>query len=70
MHNPKYAILKDWVSSILDYLNEDASIGLRSAVAPGMTQYLDDFLKSKGCQSGVAFCPNRVAQGFAFGGNS
>ena len=64
-HNPKYTILKDCISSILDYLNEDASIVLRSTVAPGMTQYLDDFLRSKGRHSGVAFCPERVAQGFA-----
>lgn len=59
--------LKDVIScfnTLLPYLSSEQTIILRSTVYPGVTDWLDRYLQSKGKRLRVAFCPERVVQGF------
>ena len=38
---------------------------LRSTLYPGTTDWLDRHLRDAGCGAAVAYCPERIAQGFA-----
>lgn len=62
-HNPQVGVLTSCVDTLLPYLREDATLILRSTVAPGVTAFLDRYLKSKGREIALAFCPERVVQG-------
>ena len=62
-HNPTVSVLTRCMDALLPYLTDDQLIVLRSTVAPGVTDYLVSYLKSKGKQPLIAFCPERVVQG-------
>lgn len=62
-HNPTLSVLTRCMDSLLPYVTDDQLIVLRSTVAPGVTEYLVSYLKSKGKQPLIAFCPERVVQG-------
>lgn len=47
------------------YFVDDQLIILRSTIHPGTTERVDRILKSKGKKAYVAFCPERIAQGYA-----
>lgn len=64
-HNPVFSLLTRCIDSMLPYLADDQTIVLRSTVAPGATEYLDRYLKSRGRKTRIAFCPERVVQGRA-----
>lgn len=62
-HNPKiYEIIKCLDS--LPLHNEHTLI-LRSTVFPGVTEYVSKYLKNKGLEPLLAFCPERIVQGEA-----
>jgi UDP-N-acetyl-D-mannosaminuronic acid dehydrogenase len=65
-HNPSLRVLTDCLDTLLPYLADDQTLVLRSTVFPGVTDYLDRYLKSRGRQTRVAFCPERVVQGNTF----
>src|SRR5207237_554697 len=44
---------------------DEQTIILRSTIAPGTTNYIDGYLRSRGKKIGLAFCPERVVQGKA-----
>jgi UDP-N-acetyl-D-mannosaminuronic acid dehydrogenase len=64
-HNPGLSLLTGCIDGLAPYLGDDQTIILRSTVAPGVTEYLDRFLKARGLGTRLAFCPERVVQGRA-----
>jgi UDP-N-acetyl-D-mannosaminuronic acid dehydrogenase len=62
-HNPNLHILTRAVDVLLPHLTATQTIILRSTVAPGATEFLEGYLRRRGSKVGLAFCPERVAQG-------
>lgn len=62
-HNPVFRVLTDCIDRLLPHLTVNQTIILRSTVAPGVTEFLDRYLLSKGKACPLAFCPERVVQG-------
>lgn len=62
-HNPKM----DLVSKCLDTLpiNNNQIVILRSTIFPGTTNFISKHLNNKGLCPNIAFCPERIAQGYA-----
>lgn len=63
--NPRFKELVRAVDPLLPFLSDDRLVILRSTVYPGTTEWLDRYLRSKGKHPKVAFCPERVVEGFA-----
>ena len=63
--NPDTCVMKKCVDPILAFLSGKPLVVLRSTVYPGSTQWLAQHLASQGVSCDVAFCPERVVQGFA-----
>jgi UDP-N-acetyl-D-mannosaminuronic acid dehydrogenase len=63
--NPQFTVFKKFFDGILDVIQNDQHIILRSTVFPGTTDKIKDYLKSKGKLTKVSFCPERIAQGQA-----
>jgi len=64
-HNPMRDVVLDCVGDLLPHLDAVRLIVLRSTVSPGTTEDLTRFLKRRGRDIAVAFCPERVVQGMA-----
>jgi UDP-N-acetyl-D-mannosaminuronic acid dehydrogenase len=62
--NPVRRVVQACVDSVLPRLSDGQLIVLRSTVFPGTTEWLASYLKSKGRDLKLAFCPERVVQGF------
>ena len=62
--NPDYQAVRDCVDAILPALADGQLVVLRSTVFPGTTNWLASHLKEKGRKLKVAFCPERVVQGY------
>ena len=62
-HNPNFSLLTRAVDALLPHLASNQTIILRSTVAPGVTDFLEGYLRRRGCKVGLAFCPERVVQG-------
>jgi UDP-N-acetyl-D-mannosaminuronic acid dehydrogenase len=63
--NPEMKAIKRWADDALPYLVDDQLIILRSTLYPGTTEWLDGYLKSRGKNVRLAYCPERIVQGFA-----
>jgi len=63
--NPSLKAIRQCVDQLLPFLSDDQLVILRSTVYPGVTQSIASYLASKGCHAKVAFCPERIVQGFA-----
>jgi UDP-N-acetyl-D-mannosaminuronic acid dehydrogenase len=63
--NPRLDVLKDLLNEYLEYLSDNQCLVLRSTVYPGTTQRVCDYLQEKGKFLDVAFCPERIAEGYA-----
>jgi UDP-N-acetyl-D-mannosaminuronic acid dehydrogenase len=61
--NPVRRVIQDCIDGLLPYLQDDQLVVLRSTLYPGTTDWVDGYLKHKGRQLKVAFCPERIAQG-------
>ncbi|HYK94634.1 MAG TPA: nucleotide sugar dehydrogenase [Candidatus Dormibacteraeota bacterium] len=64
-HGPSMTIFERTVSEIAPHLREGALVVLRSTVYPGTTVYVGQQLAERGCTVDVAFCPERIAEGYA-----
>jgi UDP-N-acetyl-D-mannosaminuronic acid dehydrogenase len=64
-HNPVLRVVTDCFDQLLPYLSDSQTIILRSTVFPGVTDFLQKYLSSKGKKTKLAFCPERVVQGHA-----
>lgn len=63
--NPRFTLFKEFLSDILQYLNDEHHIILRSTIFPGTTEKIKSFLETNGKQTKVSFCPERIAEGKA-----
>jgi UDP-N-acetyl-D-mannosaminuronic acid dehydrogenase len=62
--NPVQKEVQNCVDSLLPHITDDQLLILRSTVYPGTTDWLHDYLKRLGRRNSVAFCPERVVQGY------
>jgi UDP-N-acetyl-D-mannosaminuronic acid dehydrogenase len=63
--NPTFHTMRRFFAGLMPYLASGQCIILRSTVYPGVTEKIDELLRSSGLDVRVAFCPERVAQGHA-----
>jgi len=63
--NPEFELMRDIMASYLPYFLDGQLLVLRSTVYPGITEKLRTWLRSEGKQVELAFCPERIAEGFA-----
>jgi UDP-N-acetyl-D-mannosaminuronic acid dehydrogenase len=61
--NPVRKVVQDCIDDILPFLADGQLVVLRSTVFPGTTDWLASYLKSRGRDLLVAFCPERIVQG-------
>lgn len=62
--NPVRRVVQDCIDWMLPALKDGQLVVLRSTVFPGTTDWLASYLAGKGRKLKVAFCPERVVQGF------
>ena len=62
--NPVQAEIQRCIDNLLPTLGGEQLLVLRSTVYPGTTDWLQDYLKRLGRKNRVAFCPERVVQGY------
>ncbi len=63
--NPDFELFRKYISTNYRYLRTGQTLILRSTVYPGTTEWLHQYLKKKKLSVGVAFCPERIAEGKA-----
>ncbi len=63
--NPKVELMKKMLESYEKYFKDGQLIILRSTVYPGTTNFVEKWFKEKGIKVDVAFCPERIAEGYA-----
>lgn len=63
--NPTFNGLFRALDVCLPHMRPGQILALRSTVYPGMTRHLQKYLRHKGLDTRVVFCPERVAQGFS-----
>lgn len=62
--NPVGKVVQDCIDDLLPHLIDGQLLVLRSTVFPGTTDWLDAHLRRQGRNLKVAFCPERVVQGY------
>jgi len=62
--NPVRRVVQTCIDGILPRLTDGQLVVLRSTVFPGTTDWLASYLESRGRKLKVAFCPERVVQGY------
>ncbi len=62
--NPVPGPVQQCIDDLLPHLADDQLIVLRSTVYPGTTDWLHDYLARLGRKYRIAFCPERVVQGY------
>lgn len=63
--NPRFEVMRDFVKMYRTHLRSGQLLVLRSTLYPGATTRVEQLLRSEGLELDVAFCPERVAEGFA-----
>lgn len=61
--NPVRRIVRECIDALLPYLCDGQLLVLRSTLYPGTTDWIDSYLKAKGRDIKIAFCPERIVQG-------
>ena len=64
-HNPRLNVISRCLDDLLPFLSAGQTVILRSTVYPGVTEFVEGYLRDHGKQLDVAFCPERVVQGKA-----
>lgn len=62
--NPVRRVVQDCIDSLLPHVVDGQLLVLRSTVYPGTTDWLHSYIESKGRKLKLAFCPERVVQGY------
>lgn len=62
--NPVHGAVQRCIDDLLPHIDDDQLLVLRSTVYPGTTDWLDSYLKRLGRKNKIAFCPERVVQGY------
>ncbi len=63
--NPDPASIRNVLVDLAEFITDGQLIILRSTVYPGVTQMVEDFLVGINKSVDIAFCPERIAEGFA-----
>jgi UDP-N-acetyl-D-mannosaminuronic acid dehydrogenase len=63
--NPQFTAIHKAIDLCRDYLRNGQILILRSTVFPGISKLIQAHLSSLGLKINVAFCPERVAQGYS-----
>lgn len=63
--NPEFELMRNMIKSYLEYFRDGQLIILRSTVYPGTTEKLYHWFNDLGKRVEVAFCPERIAEGYA-----
>jgi UDP-N-acetyl-D-mannosaminuronic acid dehydrogenase len=63
--NPQFTAIHKAIDMCAPYLRNGQVLILRSTVFPGISKLIQAYLRDKGLEIGVAFCPERVAQGYS-----
>jgi UDP-N-acetyl-D-mannosaminuronic acid dehydrogenase len=63
--NPEFEPLRNIVKGYLPHLRDGQLLILRSTVYPGITEKLRHWIHAEGKKVELAFCPERIAEGFA-----
>lgn len=63
--NPSLKEVQICIDKLLPHFRESQLLILRSTVYPGTTEWLANYLKKQGKPMAVAFCPERIIQGYA-----
>jgi UDP-N-acetyl-D-mannosaminuronic acid dehydrogenase len=62
---PSMTVFEKAVGQIAPHIKDGTLVVLRSTVYPGTTAFVTQRLAEAGCVVDVAFCPERIAEGFA-----
>lgn len=62
--NPVHRAVKQCIDDLRPYFRDDQLLILRSTLYPGTSDWVKSYLMSEGCKMDVAFCPERVVQGY------
>ncbi len=62
--NPVHGEVQRFFDGVLPHVADDQLLVLRSTVYPGTTDWLDGHLKRLGRNNKIAFCPERIVQGY------
>lgn len=62
--NPVRQIVQDCIEALQPYMTDGQLLVLRSTVFPGTTDWVHSYLQHLGRNIKVAFCPERVVQGY------
>jgi UDP-N-acetyl-D-mannosaminuronic acid dehydrogenase len=63
--NPVPGEVQRCIDGLLPHVTDNQLLILRSTVYPGTTDWLHDYLKRLRRKNGIAFCPERVVQGYS-----
>lgn len=64
-HNPMLRLVEECMDTLLPHLSDNQTIILRSTIFPGVSDWVHRYLRTHGKKTGVAFCPERVVQGYS-----
>jgi UDP-N-acetyl-D-mannosaminuronic acid dehydrogenase len=62
--NPERHVVQQCIDVLLPYLRDGQLLVLRSTLYPGTTDWINEHLKRKSRNLKVAFCPERIVQGY------
>lgn len=62
--NPERRVVQECLDTLLPYLRDGQLLVLRSTLYPGTTDWISEHLKRKDRNLKVAFCPERIVQGY------
>jgi UDP-N-acetyl-D-mannosaminuronic acid dehydrogenase len=62
--NPERHVIQQCIDVLLPHLRDGQLLVLRSTLYPGTTDWINEYLKRKGRSLKVAFCPERIVQGY------
>ncbi len=63
--NPQFTAIHKAIDYCSDYLRNEQILILRSTVFPGISKLIQTYVRGKGLDIPVSFCPERVAQGYS-----
>lgn len=61
--NPSFESIRRTLQACIRHFRDGQTLILRSTVFPGISDYVQRFLREEGLNISVAFCPERIAQG-------
>jgi UDP-N-acetyl-D-mannosaminuronic acid dehydrogenase len=62
--NPERHVIQQCIDVLVPYLRDGQLLVLRSTLYPGTTDWINEYLKRMGRSLKVAFCPERIVQGY------